>query len=551
MVRRFWTAIALTGLLATGAGAAEPTVLAEAKPRGVAVDWTVLSPYRRAVLTVSMPDGEVARSEVGPGSGPTFSAFDEDGEPRPDGAYNWELRLDPVVAPDLEQRLAAALARGDERAARRIRRDQGLDRELVQSGTLLLSGGVFLTGEEAAAPDGERPAEKLGSVTDADHFIVDDLIVNGNACVGLCGNGMSFPIAPFVVRATSPNLLFDDVSPDYDWAFIVNGFFGGSNRFALFDLGSSKVPFTITGGAPSSSLFVDSQGRVGMGTSTPARALHIRHPDAGVRLEGFKTWEMYVNTEALTIRNATSGMLPFRIAHGAPSNSFHVAASGNVGLGTTFPEVDLHVYGGNTTDTVLGVGPSPDGNPGDVSALNVGYGGASFGRGAAFLNVRPDSGAAAPNPSLRFLVANTQRMILDNEGFLGLGVPNPANPIQHSSGAVLTAGGTWQSVSSRASKRDIRSLDASDALAALAGLEPVRFYYKAEPGDEYVGFVAEDVPDLVASGDHERLGPLDIVAVLTKVVQQQQRALQEQQATNAALAARLAELERRQAERPR
>jgi hypothetical protein len=189
------------------------------------------------------------------------------------------------------------------------------------------------------------------------------------------------------------------------------------------------------------------------------------------------------------------------------------------------------VIGGPAEDVAIGLGPNPDGNPADQSALNVGYAGASFGRGAGFLNVRPDSGAAAPNPSLRFLVANLERMILDNEGFMGLGVGNPAHPIEHSSGAVLTAGGTWQSVSSRATKSDIRPLEASDALAALHGLEPVRFRYKAEPGDEYLGFVAEDVPDLVATADHTRLGPLDIVAVLTKVVQQQQTAMNRQQAT--------------------
>jgi hypothetical protein len=140
-------------------------------------------------------------------------------------------------------------------------------------------------------------------------------------------------------------------------------------------------------------------------------------------------------------------------------------------------------------------------------------------------------------------------MILDNEGFLGLGVANPANPIQHSSGAVLTAGGQWQSVSSRAAKRDIRPLEAPDALAALEALAPVRFYYEAEPGDESLGFVAEDVPDLVATADRSRLGPLDIVAVLTRVAQRQQAVMREQQATIADLLARLAELERKVDER--
>jgi hypothetical protein len=273
-----------------------------------------------------------------------------------------------------------------------------------------------------------------------------------------------------------------------------------------------------------------------------------------VRLEGNGgTWDIGDNFDSFAIRDSNLN-IPFSIVPGGgPAKGIHMDAVGGVAIGTLLPESALHVYGDNTADTVIGIGPSPDGTPGDQSALNVVYGGELFGRGAGFFNIRPDSGAAAPNPSLRFLIADNQRMILDNEGFLGLGVGNPANPIEHVSGAVLTAGGQWQSVSSRTAKRDIRPLAPADALAALEGLEPVRFFYKAEPDDEYLGFIAEDVPDLVATGDHRRLGPQDVVAVLTKVVQQQQAAireqrsaLQRQQATIEELMARLGALEERQ-----
>ena len=552
MVRRIWTGIALAGLIAGGASANQPNPLAEAHARGTTVDWTVLTPYQRAVLTVSMPDGEVARSEVGPGAAPTFSAFDEKGEERPDGAYNWELRLDPILPSDVERRLAAALSRGDERAVRRIQRAHGLERDLVQSGTFVVSGGAFVDGEETQ-PEVQAPAKGLASVTAADQVIADDLIVRGNACVGSgCSNGMSFSTASLVVKSPLPNLFFEDTSSastTVDWALFVNGFFSG-NMFSLSDLSNGTTPFTITAGAPNGSIFADTLGRVGLGTSTPAARLHIKHGLPTIRLERtnpsfpVQIWDIRNNVGDFAIADMTEGGTPFSIEPGAAPSSVYIAAGGNVGIGTPQPEAALHVIGGVTTDTFIGIGPNPDGNPPDQSALNIGHAGGSYGRGAGFLNVRPDSGAAAPNPSLRFLIANTQRMILDNEGFLGLGVGNPANPIEHTSGAVLTAGGTWQSVSSRAAKRDIRPLEASDALAALRGLAPVRFYYKAEPSDEYVGFVAEDVPDLVATADHQRLGPLDIVAVLTKVVQEQETALKQQQATIDELAARLRELER-------
>ena len=69
-----------------------------------------------------------------------------------------------------------------------------------------------------------------------------------------------------------------------------------------------------------------------------------------------------------------------------------------------------------------------------------------------------------------------------------------------------------------------------DALAALANLEPVRFSYRSERGEDYVGFIAEDVPELVATSDRDGLSTMDIVAVLTRVIQDQQRRIEELEA---------------------
>jgi hypothetical protein len=42
-----------------------------------------------------------------------------------------------------------------------------------------------------------------------------------------------------------------------------------------------------------------------------------------------------------------------------------------------------------------------------------------------------------------------------------------------------------------------------------------------------VGFIAEDVPELVAMNGRSTLGTVDIVAVLTKVVKEQQKTISE------------------------
>jgi hypothetical protein len=57
-----------------------------------------------------------------------------------------------------------------------------------------------------------------------------------------------------------------------------------------------------------------------------------------------------------------------------------------------------------------------------------------------------------------------------------------------------------------------------------------------------VGFIAEDVPALVATADRKGLSPMDVVAVLTKVVQEKSRELEAQGAQIAALKAQLLEL---------
>ena len=61
----------------------------------------------------------------------------------------------------------------------------------------------------------------------------------------------------------------------------------------------------------------------------------------------------------------------------------------------------------------------------------------------------------------------------------------------------------------------------------LKQLNPVKFSYKVDSEDRHVGFIAEDAPDLVATKDRKGMSPMDVVAVLTKVVQEQQKTINE------------------------
>lgn len=123
---------------------------------------------------------------------------------------------------------------------------------------------------------------------------------------------------------------------------------------------------------------------------------------------------------------------------------------------------------------------------------------------------------------------NNFAIVLKN-GNVGLGVSNPTSKIHASNGATLSTGGVWTNASSRELKQDIQDLSADEATKAMQTLKPVTYAYKSAPEDPQVGFIAEDVPALVATEDRKGLSSMDIVAVLTKVVQEQQKTMEQQQ----------------------
>ena len=94
--------------------------------------------------------------------------------------------------------------------------------------------------------------------------------------------------------------------------------------------------------------------------------------------------------------------------------------------------------------------------------------------------------------------------------------------INTSTGGYLSSGGAWTDASSRDFKENISELSTNQAIDAFNHLTPVTYNYKVDSEEKCVGFIAEDVPDIVATKDRKGLSSMDIVARLTKVVQNQQ-----------------------------
>lgn len=212
--------------------------------------------------------------------------------------------------------------------------------------------------------------------------------------------------------------------------------------------------------------------------------------------------------------------------------------TGNVGIGTTFPEAPMHIISNGSpfpAENGLYV-YNPVNEPGQhaIGSLRV----AGDGGGDPFLSldVNGEAGWSVGmdnDDANKFKVAQSwdnldagTRLTIDLDGNVGLGTTQPAHPLEMASGAHVTEGGVWTDASSRQLKENIGDLTAEEALAALLALNPVRYNYRAEQDEEYLGFIAEDVPDLVAMNERRSLSPMDIVAVLTKVVQQQQQEIE-------------------------
>lgn len=359
-----------------------PVVASESRSLGY-ISWRPLVEGIRLELAIAGPQGVVHRSVSGPGEVATFDVVDDLGHVLANGAYNWELRgrLDG----DREHSLLG----------------------LVQRGEFVVREGLIVTGSEAEIGATEQlPSQQV---------IVEDLIVQGNVCAGGdCvdgeqfdpdGGGIQFSAAPYKITDPRPKIWFSDTDPGtnplttHDWLIETGGHQGGSGgnveHFAIWDLdsgGGPTAPLYIRGAAPDNSLYIASNGNIGLGTSAPSAKLsvmggasvggelgvvgqlgvfntttnaatdvHIKTTvdfgdaaDILLESDGFSTgphaWRLAGDGLSFRLQElpdanpAMAPNVPFGISAGAPSSSLWIGTAG-VGIGTTAPSASLHVEG--------------------------------------------------------------------------------------------------------------------------------------------------------------------------------------------------------------
>ena len=338
--------------------------------------------------------------------------------------------------------------------------------------------------------------------------------------------------------------------------------YGDEFSYDIKDEITTNVPFRIDVGAAHGSLVMNSMG-VGIGTFFPQAELHVSSSDTPkLRLEqnssaGFpqQSWELRSDSFIFTLLDVNHGTFPFVVNTSAPDNSLRLDANGSVGMGTSQPTfIGATNAGGRVINVKAASGPARFVVQGSVGGeLNLVHNNGPANQ--RNLRIRSEAGVTnfhVVNDALTGYTVGSAIAIKMSNGNIGLRVANPTNPLQLASGAFCSAGGAWMNASSRELKQDIEPLTGEQAREALQKLQPVGYRYKNELAEQYVGFIAEDVPDLVATNDRKSLSSMDITAVLTKVVQDQDRTIEDQrqtiaqqQALLAAMNARLTKLEER------
>lgn len=134
---------------------------------------------------------------------------------------------------------------------------------------------------------------------------------------------------------------------------------------------------------------------------------------------------------------------------------------------------------------------------------------------------------------------------INSLGQIGVKRTTPGFLLEFGNGAYVSNTGNFVNASSRDYKENISSLNSSVALETFLKLSPVEYNYKNEPDERYLGFIAEDVPSLVADKNREGLSPLEIAALLTKVIAHQQDILNEQKTARKKLFEEIKELKKR------
>lgn len=283
----------------------------------------------------------------------------------------------------------------------------------------------------------------------------------------------------------------------------------------------------------------NSTGNVGIGISIPFSKLHVAVPadqtqtlrlSQGDRYVDMGTSDISANLPTTLvqfqtnckgyqfdedIKVTTGGIGSINAQHlflrtGNTTRITVLQDNGNVGIGTDTPFTKLHVAAA----------------PAETPVIRL-----SQGDGYVDLGLHPDQSVGFQTSGLGYKFDKPLRLNrgdrsvdlgLRSDHFVGFQTTGLGykfdKPIVHT--------GSPQVSSSRTLKENIVELDRQEAIDLLQALRPVKFTHRADQSKQIqAGFLAEEVPALVASTDRQAIQLMEIIAILTQNVKNHEQTI--------------------------
>lgn len=269
--------------------AAGKTPLARVEVQPTRVDWLPQAAQKSLELRIAGPGDLYIQKGFAAGESPSFNALDRQ---LPDGIYTYELSAEGGA---------------------------------VQSGSLWVQDGRFVE------PEAREPKPPLRNITAQTTVLADDLVVQGQACVG--ASCLSTDVNGAALRIKETNnyqIKFDAMNCCVPWeqAWILQANEPGVNGdFTIRTTGT--VPFRIMPTSGDNALVIYPNSNIGLGTAAPAAQLHVRGTDSGFRNRIFVENASATTTprEMLEIRN--NGGSVFILKDTSVSQRWAVGTSGS------------------------------------------------------------------------------------------------------------------------------------------------------------------------------------------------------------------------------